>query len=376
METLSKNRIASSRICKMLSLAILPILFFFSRVLQADEAEEKAIQAVASLLYHVNEEIHSNHNDPQTVPLIFEQQEIENLWSQAKPLTNCQESYWLWHADRSNRQALHDCADHLRTLWLSYNSASQVPYSLNLHQYALNNLDNNSLLNKKIRKEITPYLLPRDLPITPAVDQIFSFSRPTFNAVTLIQAGFNILHNQPRSFIIVANHPAVPGMLFKVYLDIDVRLKKNLAGWQWFVRRCAGAEMIKKVIAKKKIKHFKVPAKYIYVLPPTTIPQSLGIDPKLAVLIVEDMHLVDESFNYAAWKLLITPEILDELYIIISRANGSSYRPDNIPFTQSGHFAFIDTEYPQQNPDFNSIRPYLSVEMYQYWDKLVKKGGP
>ena len=86
--------------------------------------------------------------------------------------------------------------------------------------------------------------------------------------------------------------------------------------------------------------------------------------------------MTDKPLNYHAWKTFVTPKILDELYIIISRANGSSYRPDNIPYTQTGHFAFIDTEYPNKDPDFNSIRPYLSEEMWYYWDKLVKQGGP
>ena len=134
---------------------------------------------------------------------------------------------------------------------------------------------NNPLLNKKIQKEIASYELPSDLSFTPIVNLIFSSSRPTFNADALVQAGFNILHKQPRSYIVVANHPALPGFLFKLYFDTELRMKNNVPGWKWFVRRCEGAKVIRKVIANKKIKNFKVPDKYIYVLPTHTIPAAV-----------------------------------------------------------------------------------------------------
>jgi hypothetical protein len=64
------------------------------------------------------------------------------------------------------------------------------------------------------------------------------------------------------------------------------------------------------------------------------------------------------------------------LYTIISSAKGSSYRADNIWFNNEGKFCFIDTEYPNGGPDFAGIRPYLNPEMQNYWDYLVRRGGP
>lgn len=363
--------------------------FFIFPVLFADEDHDKAIQATASLLFHINQKISPNDQaDQELSPLIFEKEDIEKLWSKALSLDSslafAQEDYWLGFNSESDdaKQILCHCAEHLRSVWLSANELPDTEQEttgcqLRTHQYGLNNLIENPLLNKKIKKEISPYLLPSNTSLAGTIDQIFYSSRPTFNSITLIQSGFNILHKQPRSHIIVASHPAVPGFLFKLYYDTELRLKNNVPGWKWFVRRCSGAELIKNVIAKKKIKHFAVPNKYIYVLPPATMPpKGPEVDPKLAVLIVQDMQLMNDDLNYAAWKMLVTPEILDELYIIISRANGSSYRPDNIPYTHAGVFAFIDTEYPHQDPDFFSIRTYLSSAMCNYWDELVKKGGP
>jgi hypothetical protein len=85
------------------------------------------------------------------------------------------------------------------------------------------------------------------------------------------------------------------------------------------------------------------------------------------------MKLVSNAENEAAWKTVITREHLNELYLIITKAGGSSYRPDNIWLTKHGKFAFIDTEYPRQKFDYNSIPSYLSPEMRSYWANLTQR---
>ena len=88
------------------------------------------------------------------------------------------------------------------------------------------------------------------------------------------------------------------------------------------------------------------------------------------------MQLIPSKENYNNWRKKITKKHLDELYLIISHGNGSSYRPDNVHFTYNNTIAFIDTEYPDRKPNFSSIRPYLSDGMKNYWDKLISQGGP
>ncbi|MBN9377939.1 MAG: hypothetical protein BGO14_00455 [Chlamydiales bacterium 38-26] len=353
----------------------------------AQETEDKAIQATASLLFHINEELQEKIiDDSETAPLVFDETEVEQLWHHAirldSSLEAARQNYLLWKANCDQPEGvecLRTCAEHLKSTWLLANETPDEdfnPHSYKfLNTYSVQNLANNPLINKTIQKEISPYLIPSNSRLVPILEQLFS-TRVTLNATTLTQGGFNILRRQPRSFIILANHPATPGYLFKLYLDTELRMKQKTPGWRWFARRCSGAKLVRKVIAKKNIRHFVVPKKYIYVLPPSTIPAKTSeIDPKPTVLVVEDMQLVPKELNIAAWRNLVTPQILDELYAIISRANGSSYRPDNIPFSYQGKFAFIDTEYPYRNPDFKSIRPYLSPAMCKYWDDLVKKGG-
>ena len=79
-----------------------------------------------------------------------------------------------------------------------------------------------------------------------------------------------------------------------------------------------------------------------------SLPNSTSVDQPF-VLLVDDMDLVSKQENEVAWKSMITREHLNELYLIITRAGGSSYRPDNIWLTKHGKFAFVDTEYPKNN---------------------------
>lgn len=348
----------------------------------ADQGQ--AIQAVSSLLFHVNE-----IRSPRFVedPITFENKDIESLWSSAAYLDvkQIEEAKKIYESGTKNLCDLSECAEKLRSIWLYsidaeflHNETINTGHHLStIHRYSLNNSENNPLWTKEVKSEISPYLLPNDALITPVVDSIFNQGRVTYNDASLLQGGFEILFKQPRSYIVVARHPALPGMLFKLYYDTETRIKRKTPGWRWFARRCKGASLIKKVIAQKDIKNFIVPEKYVYVLPPHSAPvKSPKVDPKVAVLIVKDMQLVQMELNLMAWKTMINHEILDELYLIISRANGSSYRPDNIPYTYFGKFAFIDTEYPTCDPDYESMKPYLSDEMRQYWSELVKKGGP
>lgn len=231
-------------------------------------------------------------------------------------------------------------------------------------------------LPDKVNEQISPFLLPLDHPAKPVLDQIFSSFRATANDQALLDAGFYINSIQPRSFVRILSHPLLPGFLFKAYVDAEVRTKKNLASWEWLVKRCQGAAAVRTIIKKKQIKLFTVPDKWIYLLPegPNDLVDSSHTR-HLALLVVTDMNLANQAECLYAWSHYITKEHLNELYQVITYAKGSSYRPDNIPLTINGTFAFIDTEYPTAIPDYISIQAYLSPEMRKYWKKLIYKGS-
>lgn len=235
-------------------------------------------------------------------------------------------------------------------------------------------LEKNPYILDSMKKRIRPYLISSRHPMKKNLDLLFSRKRITRDQETFENAGFDIIASRPRSFIIVARHAALPGYLVKVNLDTTLERKRKRESWEWFVFRCEGAKKIREVIKKKKFKHFVVADKWIYCLPPRPSPPK---DPShtrhLVILLAKDMNLVSKKDNLEAWKKNITKSHLKELYTIISHAKGSSYRASNISYTHTGHFAFIDTEYPFEGPDFEGIRPYLNSEMRAYWDKLISK---
>lgn len=240
-----------------------------------------------------------------------------------------------------------------------------------------NDFETNPYITPEERELIRPFLLPADHPMRANMDAIFLPTRAVQDKDSFLIAGFEILFLQPRSFIAVGRHSLLPGYLIKANFDTTLDLKDDVPAWQWFVQRCVGVGQVEKIIQRYRIKHCVTPKKYIYPLPPEpSPPDSEFYSRKSIVLLVDDMQLVDEETNRKYWKTLITKSHLNELYMIMSRANGRSYRADNIPFTKDKKIAFIDTEYPTAEPNYRQIRRYLSKKMRNYWDQIVASGGP
>jgi|688.fasta_scaffold54936_6 hypothetical protein len=230
------------------------------------------------------------------------------------------------------------------------------------------NFDKNPQLSHEMRKKMRPYLLPMDHPTRPVLDALFASGRPTSNPAAFEAAGFITLHTKPRSFIRVARHPALPGYLFKVYLDSEQRRKNRKPGWEWLTARCQGAAQVRSAIKKIHSRYFQAPRKWLYPLPPCSTMHAHPV-----ILLVEDMDLASDEDTKYAWRHHMTHEHLHELYQIIRKGKGSSYRPDNICLSRNGKFSFIDTEYPNQKGNLSTIGPYLSPDMRNYWRQLVDK---
>lgn len=231
--------------------------------------------------------------------------------------------------------------------------------------------ENNPTISGKERKIVRPYLIPANHPLKPTLDEIFK-TRVTASMESLTAAGFSTKDGErPRSYIVVASHPKLPGYLIKAHLDCQKKRKKHEDNWVWLARRVKGVNKIHKELKKEKITHFTAPKKWMYHLPIASLPIKEGAKRNNYILVVEDMNLVPFEENLNAWKNKITKQHLKELYKIMIHAKGSSYRADNIAYTKEGKFAFIDTEYPHKKPNFTLISPYLNHDMRMYWDKLV-----
>ncbi len=232
---------------------------------------------------------------------------------------------------------------------------------------------NNPFLDQKIKLQIAPFLLPLEHPMQATLDAIFSHSRVLENEQALLDAGFVIIAGpMPYSYVIVARHPAVPGYVFKLYLDSETRYRKNIPHWVWLARRCAGAQGIRKVINQKKIQHFAIPDKWLYVLPP--YPPSTSLNPQPVILMETDMEPESKEVSVHMWKTTVTRKHLDELYSILKHGYGGHgviNLPNNVPFTKQGKFAFTDTEDPRNDLNLKHIKKYLSKGMQHYWDNLI-----
>lgn len=362
-----------------------------------DQDNEAHVQALASLIFHL---IELQELTDDTIQ--FCENEVINLWEKAASscaLTTPDEELNMimraeseyWHAVQLKalgqpvdaEDSLARCCEQLTLLWEKAldreDTARDVTTEkiLRSKKRAIDpNVEDNPHISADAKKKMHPYLLPLSHPARPILDSLCKAKRITTDRKTFAHAGFETIAKRPRSYIRVASHPHLRHFLVKVYLDTVLRKKQKKESWEWLVLRCRGADQVHSVIKKKKIKHFIVAKKWIYCFPAEPSPPRDDLHTRhLALLVVTDMNLVSKEQNLNAWKHEITHEHLDELYHIISRAKGSSYRPDNITYTQKRKFAFIDTEYPGKGPDFKSIRHYLNDEMREYWDRVVKNGG-
>jgi hypothetical protein len=209
------------------------------------------------------------------------------------------------------------------------------------------------------------YFLPLKHPLKKNLDKIFS-SNVLFDQTSFDKAGFVTLYHQP-SGMRVASHPLLPGYLIKTFLDNEQRKTGSI---DWQLTRCQEAENLRHLIHSKKLKHFSVPDKWIYLLPgqPFEDPQK-----QCAILVVTDMNLVSQEESISAWQTKITPSHLKELYTILSRGLASCFLPFNIPYCKNGQFACVDTAYRPRVHDLTRVNRYLSNEMQSYWNHLVEK---
>jgi hypothetical protein len=365
------------------------------------------LQALASLVFHAQEweDILESEDPDAHEEISFSNEEIYLLWNklyhylyrfpntpeQIQREYLIEKAFQLYEKAKNNacieikgeaQEAIHLAVNLLRLLWeeaieLEESSSNQIlDFSAILRSKADPNFEDNPYISVDARNRMKPYLLPLRHPMRAILDDLCLKTRITMDEKNFHQAGFQTIVKRPRSYIHVASHPKMKGYLVKAYLDNDLNEKHHKPSWEWLVRRCEGAEKIKNIIKKRRIKHFVVARKWIYCFPPDPSPPH---DPRytrhLALLVVTNMNLTTKKLNLHAWLHYISEEHLDELYAIISRAKGSSYRPDNIAYTRKKKFAFIDTEYPTKGPDYKRIRRYLSPEMRDYWDYLVKNGG-
>lgn len=224
-------------------------------------------------------------------------------------------------------------------------------------------------------QELEPYFLPHDHPIKADLDSLFSKMRVTQSANLFEKGGFGKPKMREPTNIVIGRHEQFKDYIFKVYLDTQPSLNE----WINWVHRIEGARAIQCSLERHGFLHFCTPKKWIYPLPAEpSPPNATRFHRKNFILIVENMNILSLKDNRKAFRKKITPQILQELYTILTEEGLiDSVYPDNIPFTENGQLAFIDTEhhYPGRSIPYEKLTPFLSKQMKEFWQALTIKKG-
>ncbi len=113
---------------------------------------------------------------------------------------------------------------------------------------------------------------------------------------------------------------------------------------------------------------FAVPHKWLYPLPAAPAPLEAYRRINF-ILIVEDMHILDDAANNSMWKSdAVTKEKLLQLKEILEAIGlHDCAKPDNVPFTHDGRIAIIDTQTHHEWPiAYKKMEDSLSATMKPY----------
>jgi hypothetical protein len=184
-------------------------------------------------------------------------------------------------------------------------------------------------------------------------------------------AGFEVFKRSSDNTIMVASHPSAKGYLFKKYYD-KISLKEQLENYE---QRLEGVRRLKALIDAQHLEHIAVPKKWLYELP------SEFASHKHAsyVLIVERFSLLDDKETKRAYAR-IDKDVLRELCIVCFAFTGLDSSAGNVPFTEDGQIAFIDTEHWERHskrenkkPYLRHIHKYLSEERMSFANKIFEE---
>lgn len=215
--------------------------------------------------------------------------------------------------------------------------------------------------------------LSKDHPVRAKLDALFAKSRVIKDLKSLKKAGFKADKPMETTHMILASHPAIPGYLFKIYLDDQLEIGVEYHIW---MQRINGAEKIRKFIKNHHLKSlFKVPQKWIYLVPADKQPIGEKYYPRDTLLVVQDMQILSDSDNKKMWgSKNVTEELLEAFsYIILHLGLWDSAKIANAPFCKDGKIAFVDTQEHGHWPiRFDRLTFYLPQELQEFWNQLFQ----
>lgn len=186
-------------------------------------------------------------------------------------------------------------------------------------------------------------------------------------------AGFNIVRSS-ESKIMVASHESARGYLFKKYCDDISSDDQN----ENYLRRLDGIARLRRLIDDHQLQRIVAPQKWLHELPSEFSRKKR----KSHVLIVERLPILDKEDTERAYRD-IDKNTLGELCVVLHRFRGLDSNAKNVPFTEDGKIAFVDTEHwdrhskkkYKQRKRLKYIREYLSDDRRKFAEKVFEGLG-
>ena len=177
------------------------------------------------------------------------------------------------------------------------------------------------------------------------------------------KAGFRLVDRSSPDKIMVGAHEAAPGYFFKKYRNAR-RLDEQLENYQ---TRIAGARALHTHIAARGLSRVTVPRKWLHELPAAFAQRRKEKLLPSHVLIVDRLQIMDKHATEREYGD-IDEQTLRELCVAVARFPGLDSTPKNVPFTEDGRIAFIDTEswagHREREP-LKYIRAHLSPKRWK-----------
>ncbi len=236
--------------------------------------------------------------------------------------------------------------------------------------HALHALPSSALFTANEWAIIAPHLLPDTHPIKPALDKIFSGDRAVRNEAAMKKAGFHLITEGHWSDTVIATHHKAEGYFFKLFTEDQAHIDEVTR----LIARIRGALYAQEIVSRHQWdKYFKVPRKWLYILPEDPNP-IWGLPTKRVVLIAEDMRLLDKEASYAKWRsAAFNKKLFKAVFQVLTEGgfSDSSYA-FNLPFAKDGRIALIDNDKHNKRPiPFHTLFRYLHPSIKTYGEQLV-----
>ena len=184
------------------------------------------------------------------------------------------------------------------------------------------------------------------LPILSRLAELFTDPEMFTSFHHFSAAGFSLVPHAENKMM-SGSHKRARGYLFKKYND-DRDGKEQLRN---YMRRIEGARLIRAFVAEHGFSRVVAPRKWLYELPSPF--------PERYLLVAEKMDIVSKMDTARCYDR-IDREQTRELAMMLYYFRGLNTTASNLPYTEAGKIAFIDTERWHHDKDLlHNIGDYL-----------------